>query len=384
MPLFPAPLQFMETDRAVVITTKKQQRWISRFHPTKPILACGSCQVVLFKTTNASSPFLHWREKQMKFGPSLNKRITALEWNLSGTQLAIGCEDGDVIVWNYPNVDIVFQINRHLNGVHDIKWNPFEHDVLATIQSGQTRLLIWHSYIRLHSKSNLYCTIEESNKDCNRQIKWVSSVEYKRITLVEWIAKNVVALGFSNGLIEITEIDECESARSRVIQKFKHNDGITSLIWNERIQYLASSSYDKTIKVWSINTNKPIHNQSFDSYCYTLAWRPNGKIGDGIEDTRKMQDNFNFACGLKDGSIVMWNPLDNFAEKKKLKIDGHVTALSFSAHGQFLASAEHNQCINIWSTEVLFDLDAGFHRQIQFKRSPSRVFLVVTELHNRY
>jgi uncharacterized protein with WD repeat len=50
----------------------------------------------------------------------------------------------------------------------------------------------------------------------------------------------------------------------------------------------------------------------------------------------------------------MWNPLDNFAEKKKLKIDGHVTALSFSAHGQFLASAEHNQHINIWSTEVLF------------------------------
>jgi WD40 repeat protein len=54
---------------------------------------------------------------------------------ISGTQLAIGCEDGDVIVWNYPNVDIVFQMNRHLNGVHDIKWNPFEHDVLATIQS---------------------------------------------------------------------------------------------------------------------------------------------------------------------------------------------------------------------------------------------------------
>ncbi len=48
----------------------------------------------------------------------------------------------------------------------------------------------------------------------------------------------------------------------------------------------------------------------------------------------------------------MWNPLDNFAEKKKLNIDGHVTALSFSAHGQYLASAEHNQYINIWSTEV--------------------------------
>lgn len=106
-----------------------------------------------------------------------------------------------------------------------LRYNLASDDPLnISLFQGQTKLLIWHSYIRLHSKSNLYCTIdEESNKDCNRQIKWVSSVEYKRITLVEWIAKNVVALGFSNGLIEITEIDECESARSRVIQKFKHN-----------------------------------------------------------------------------------------------------------------------------------------------------------------
>ncbi len=38
-------VQFMETHRAVVITTKKQQCWISRVHPTKSILACGFCQV---------------------------------------------------------------------------------------------------------------------------------------------------------------------------------------------------------------------------------------------------------------------------------------------------------------------------------------------------
>lgn len=105
-----------------------------------------------------------------------------------------------------------------------LRYNLASDDPInISLFQGQTKLLIWHSYIRLHSKSNLYCTIEESNKDCNRQIKWVSSVEYKRITLVEWIAKNVVAIGFSNGLIEITEIDECESARSQVIQKFKHN-----------------------------------------------------------------------------------------------------------------------------------------------------------------
>ena len=130
-------------------------------------------------------------------------------------------------------------------------------------------MLIWHSYPRLHSKSNLCCEIKASNKECNRKIKWKSSVEYKTISQVEWITKNVIALGFSNGLIEISEIDEHESGKNRVIKQFNHKvsiyscakfnqtidyvlfpkDGITSLIWNGRTQYLASCSYDKRIKV---------------------------------------------------------------------------------------------------------------------------------------
>nr|CAH0105229.1 unnamed protein product [Daphnia galeata] len=33
------------------------------------------------------------------------------------------------------------------------------------LNRGQSNLLIWHSYPRLHSKSNLCCEIEASNKD---------------------------------------------------------------------------------------------------------------------------------------------------------------------------------------------------------------------------
>jgi hypothetical protein len=77
-------VQFKETHRTVTTTNDKtEDRWISRFHPTKSILACGSFQVVIFKTVNTSLPFSHWKEKKGKFGPSPDKQITALEWNVS-------------------------------------------------------------------------------------------------------------------------------------------------------------------------------------------------------------------------------------------------------------------------------------------------------------
>ena len=51
-----------------------------------------------------------------------------------------------------------------------------------------------------------------------------------RITEVEWISANGIALGLNNGLIEIWQIDgEGETTNSRVIKQFKHGDKRVSL-----------------------------------------------------------------------------------------------------------------------------------------------------------
>lgn len=56
---------------------------------------------------------------------------------------------------------------------------------------------------------------------------------------------------------------------------------------------------------------------------------------------------------MKDGAILQWNPLDHYEMKKKITVGGHVTALSFSVNGEFLASADHNQSIIIWTSNVI-------------------------------
>ncbi len=55
---------------------------------------------------------------------------------------------------------------------------------------------------------------------------------------------------------------------------------------------------------------------------------------------------------MKDGAILQWNPLDHYEMKKKT-VGGHVTALSFSVNGEFLALADHNQSVIIWTSNVI-------------------------------
>lgn len=62
--------------------------------------------------------------------------------------------------------------------------------------------------------------------------------------------------------------------------------------------------------------------------------------------------------GLKNGSIVLWNPLDlnKIVNKKTLgsQHKGRVRDVSYSPDGRFLASIGNDDQIVIRSTEVLF------------------------------
>jgi WD40 repeat protein len=68
---------------------------------------------------------------------------------------------------------------------------------------GSKKILFWNSTTH-DGKSNVFYTFEHE----------------KRISQVEWISENQIAIGFMNGIIEIWEIDENES-KFQVLQIFK-------------------------------------------------------------------------------------------------------------------------------------------------------------------
>jgi hypothetical protein len=56
---------------------------VSRFHPKKPVIACGiENEIIFFSAENSSIPFSNWKEDEKKFQIGHEKEIMAIEWNV--------------------------------------------------------------------------------------------------------------------------------------------------------------------------------------------------------------------------------------------------------------------------------------------------------------
>ncbi|XP_046656884.1 F-box-like/WD repeat-containing protein TBL1XR1 [Daphnia pulicaria] len=341
-------LQFQESLRSV--SELNHPRSISRFHPTLPVLACGvNGKVILFSAADGSIAFSHWQESRVKLGKRQTltefSYFAAIEWNVDGTLLAAGDDDGGVVVWNYPEGAILFEAKKHtaLSVIGNIQWNPFRHDVLSTWNIYEKKLLLWNS----SSERNLFYEFEYEIE----------------IRGVAWISETQIALSFESGLIEIYEIDEGQpTAKTRVVQRLQHDSGVTwgGIQWSDKTQHLATCSRDGSIKIWVMASDQPIHSLECPSSgcwlgCFAMLISRSGKSDNDSE----LPENFTLACGLEDGSIAIWSPLTkseqsrhrilNFGPENEVVVD----SLSFSPDGRLLASLvgdeDGNQLI-IWST----------------------------------
>jgi hypothetical protein len=56
---------------------------VTRFHPKKPVLACGiKNEIIFFSAENSSIPFSNWKQDEKKFKIEHVEEIRTLEWNV--------------------------------------------------------------------------------------------------------------------------------------------------------------------------------------------------------------------------------------------------------------------------------------------------------------
>ncbi len=112
----------------------------------------------------------------------------------------------------------------------------------------------------------------------------------------------------------------------------------SSVVWSVTIspdsQILASTSEDKTIKLWQLSTGQELRTLKGHSYWVrTLAMTPNGQI---------------LASGSDDTMIKLWQ-LSTGQELRTLK--GHsrwVRSVAITPDGQMLASGSNDETIKLW------------------------------------
>lgn len=114
-----------------------------------------------------------------------------------------------------------------------------------------------------------------------------------------------------------------------------HEKEVINAIFSPDGDLLASFSYDNTIKLWQVSTGTLLqtlaeHNDTI----YTIAFSPGGGM---------------LASASQDGTVKLWQREDGFQRPITLTHGSPVYAISFSRLGNNIATAAANGTIKVWS-----------------------------------
>ncbi|MBD1214582.1 MAG: hypothetical protein H9534_17995 [Dolichospermum circinale Clear-D4] len=155
-----------------------------------------------------------------------------------------------------------------------------------------------------------------------------------------------------------------------------HSFVVSSVAYSPDGQTLASGSWDRTIKLWDVNTGNLLQTlEGHSSFVYSVAYSPDGQTLASRSDDKTIKlwnvktgnllqtftghskvayspDGQTLASGSDDNTIKLWN-----METGKLlqTLKGHsdvVSSVAYSPDGQTLASASGDNTIKLWNMET--------------------------------
>ncbi|BAZ14784.1 WD-repeat protein [Calothrix sp. NIES-4071] len=119
-----------------------------------------------------------------------------------------------------------------------------------------------------------------------------------------------------------------------------HSGRVWAVAWSPDSKFIASGSIDNTVRLWQTDTGELIH--TFDTpsgSCFNMAWSPDGELiaAGGIGD------NWSIIIG-------------HFKTQKSQILEGHtgqVNSVGWAPDGKTLASVSHDTTIRLWDRETL-------------------------------
>ena len=196
---------------------------------------------------------------KMAISPQENYLAVVNEWN------------NNVKIWDLNKKQIVYSLGPHESFVRSVTWSPDQKYVATT--SEDKKLRIW----KLGEDTPI--------------MTWES--ERGALYGVDWSPKgDLLSVGASDGSIHLITPEG-----NQEFFVTGHNNWVLDIEWHPNGQWFASSSWDKTVRVWSVDTGREIqrliaHNQMVRS----VTW---------IEELPVL-----ISAG-EDGKIIVWDVQEN-------------------------------------------------------------------------
>lgn len=330
---------------AILMNGHESEVFICQWHPLKPnLLATGSkdATVRLWNVPVPPAPLFTPVALRHQPDPADARDITAIDWDRTGARLATGCYDGVVRVWTAEGAH-QFNLKFHQGPIFTNRWSPDASFLLSASLDGT--VVVWDMMTLKPDK-----------------IQQLFRVHSGSVLDAVWFDNKT----FISCAID-RHVNVCRLGEQTPIRTFTgHEDEVNLVRLSKDKTLLASSSDDRTIRVWDMSAVKedapvrPPAGQTDPAQKCVLRGhvREVSSLGWCPSTDQAMQ--YLLVSTSFDNTSRIWDTRNGSCVKELLNHRDRVYTQSFSPRGRYLATGSADGRVLIYDTatgNVLFEWD---------------------------
>lgn len=237
--------------------------------------------------------------------------IWGTSWSPNGQYIASASADGTSRVWNVFTKQPLFSYRSDIqseiqkDGAYSVSWQPDSSGIVIGFEDGTAQLVD----LTTHQQTRLY---DSKNANNIRGVLFAASISPNG----RYVA--LAPTGSSNNDILIFDA----GTQSIVDTLSGHINTVWSLAWSHDGRYIATSSFDMTVKVWEWDGNTGVLLYTFNKHTspvFSVSWSPNAS---------------HIVSASNEGQIYVW-ARDN---GQILSTHSGGFAVAWSHNGKYIAS----------------------------------------------